>query len=272
MNKYHKITFLYSLLFSALFSGCEKVVDSDGLVSKGNKLVVNSIISPERKLIQVEVSRSQPILRPSNTGDGVSISASVTISNGKKKVAMKYNPESRLYELRQLHMPIEEGNTYYLKVIDNDKTATAQCTIPFATDQITVKETYLNSGYSLKISWEGIPKQENYFYVVYQYSADSLGYYTYRYIYNEVLKTAKKDGANLLNISEYLETPKNLPRRLNINLVSIDETHYKYLEQKEKGINEESPFSEPVRLYTNINGGLGLFAGFSRAERALELD
>jgi hypothetical protein len=50
-----------------------------------------------------------------------------------------------------------------------------------------------------------------------------------------------------------------------IELKSINKEYFNYLKSKTYAENEgNNPFSEPVRVYNNINGGAGIFAGFNK--------
>ncbi|WP_019988719.1 DUF4249 domain-containing protein [Rudanella lutea] len=59
---------------------------------------------------------------------------------------------------------------------------------------------------------------------------------------------------------------------LTVSLLHTDETYYRYHEaiprQQE---SDGNPFAEPVQIPSNINGGLGCFAGFNRRSVVLKL-
>jgi hypothetical protein len=57
-------------------------------------------------------------------------------------------------------------------------------------------------------------------------------------------------------------------------LLSTDEAYFRYhrtLNQQRKS-SADDPFSEPVLIYSNLTGGLGVFAAFNRTEVRIELN
>ena len=52
----------------------------------------------------------------------------------------------------------------------------------------------------------------------------------------------------------------------NFNLFSISKDYYLYLQSWSKQADSKGdPFSEAVSVYTNINKGVGIFAGFNKS-------
>ena len=60
--------------------------------------------------------------------------------------------------------------------------------------------------------------------------------------------------------------------KLFLELRSVTEEYYRYFaglsRQKQ---SSDSPFSEPVIIYDNIDGGLGIFAGYNSSVDSLYL-
>jgi len=46
-------------------------------------------------------------------------------------------------------------------------------------------------------------------------------------------------------------------------LLNVDVHYYKYHKSLSSN-NEDNPFAEPTLIYTNINGGLGVFAAYNK--------
>jgi len=58
-----------------------------------------------------------------------------------------------------------------------------------------------------------------------------------------------------------------------LETINASEEYYKYNAQISRQLDvENSSFSSPVTTYTNVDGGFGVFAGFSRAEQILQID
>ena len=60
---------------------------------------------------------------------------------------------------------------------------------------------------------------------------------------------------------------------LKIYIAVTDKAYYQYTKAvaKSEGINSDDPFSEPVLTYTNVQGGLGVFAGFNTTVITIDL-
>ena len=61
-----------------------------------------------------------------------------------------------------------------------------------------------------------------------------------------------------INFSYYKSTP------LYAYLLHASTEYFQYTEKLDLYIQSSGPFSDPVQLYTNIEGGLGVFAGFNQ--------
>lgn len=105
--------------------------------------------------------------------------------------------------------------------------------------------------------------------------------------YSEFIEDYKQDGG-LLNfkkafvpIGYYYENPKeqgNFNSNPIVNMLSIfvaitDKPYYQYNKSliNSGGINNDDPFSEAVLTYTNIKGGLGVFAGYNMTRVDIDL-
>lgn len=61
---------------------------------------------------------------------------------------------------------------------------------------------------------------------------------------------------------------KYIPPVIKVRLYSISVEHYKYLTSKLKYLQSRyDPNSEPVHVYSNVEGGFGIFVGYSYSER-----
>ncbi|MDQ3395328.1 MAG: DUF4249 domain-containing protein, partial [Bacteroidota bacterium] len=54
-------------------------------------------------------------------------------------------------------------------------------------------------------------------------------------------------------------------------LLSSDKHYYEYHRTVKESYNNENPFAEPILMYTNIKGGLGVFSAFNRSSIYFEL-
>ena len=105
--------------------------------------------------------------------------------------------------------------------------------------------------------------------------------------YSDFISDYKQDG-KLLNfrkanipLGSYSDSPNQQPNvetKTQFHIISIfiaitDKPYYQYNKAlgNSQGINNDDPFSEAILTYTNINGGLGVFAGYNMTEIQFDL-
>ena len=274
-----------SLLFLsvsiAMLSGCEKDVTNIKLPESKPKLVVGCFISPQDTLITVTLTRSNPIWGTDhNNSNNLSVAdASVTISNGTNSVTVPYNSMDEQYELQASLFPIVSGQTYYLNIsTPKGESVSASCTVPISNltsltiDFIDTAAASANK--KIKVKWQDIPNQTNYYRVFAQIGIidNAIGDTLYNDMYsdNSLQNDNNKDGQEMSSIMEggYYSYINGVQQSVTviaytIYLLTIDAEYYKYqysLEHYTYG----DPFSEPSSLYTNIKGGLGVFAAYQK--------
>jgi hypothetical protein len=196
----------------------------------------------------------------------------------------------------------KEGQTYNLKVIsDLGLEAEATCKIPLKRDfQITVDTTFRKTtddhGFKIslltaKISITDFPGEANYYRLLYLYETYYPAYPSQKHLsYKDVVESVipgwaeynawENDHVNndigldgekfILRTIEfqpvYLDQPNwSEPDSafLRIYLLNTDEPYYDFHKSLENYSLGDSPFTEPSFLYSNINGGLGIFASYT---------
>lgn len=167
------IPYLFTLLVMAACGNLRNEVDPSILSAGGEKLVVNSYISPQDTLLTVKVSRSKPALvEPSEAVPFVVENATVTLSDGSKMVVFSYNSTQQFYQARVALMPIRTGQTYTLTASTPDgKRVSAQATVPkpIPISAITLDSTVTTTGssktksYRVSFVWEDPATETNFY-------------------------------------------------------------------------------------------------------------
>ena len=87
----------------------------------------------------------------------------------------------------------------------------------------------------------------------------------------EFIKAKIPVGYYATNQNQNSQTPRGIT--LLINVAVIDKPYYQYLKAISASgkIDNDDPFSEPVLTYTNVQGGLGVFAGFNTTATTIDL-
>lgn len=90
-----------------------------------------------------------------------------------------------------------------------------------------------------------------------------------------MLLNFKKANIPISSYSTYPNStnPKSISNVLSIYVAITDKPYYQYNKalSSSGGINNDDPFSEAVLTYTNINGGLGVFAGYNMTRVDVDL-
>ena len=66
--------------------------------------------------------------------------------------------------------------------------------------------------------------------------------------------------------------PFDSVQAMYVVLMSVSESYFKYMKSFQSQLhNEDNPFASPVQVYTNIENGIGIFAGFSGSTMRVKL-
>lgn len=246
------------------FQSCEKDADVKLPVVE-KKLVVVSFISPQDSLIKVNISLTQPIYNTQPSTDVIN-DAEVTISSILGSYKLLFNPIEKKYFIDSSQLKIRAGITYTIKVNTPDgKNAWGSTTIPSLNTTLIAKvERIVSTEYThaLHGTWSDKYGSEDYYKVAVKYPryTDSLGNYYEETAYN--LASDKNFDGQTLNSK--VNFSYNGLTDLYGYLLHLSQEYYLYQEKLDLSINSTGPFSEPVQLFTNMNGGLGVFAGFNQ--------
>ena len=249
----------YLLIASVLLLSCEETVSPPEIENIEDLLVVNSILNPTDSIYYVEVTWSNPSfgLLPDFEDEFVT-NAIVTISDGSRQEAFVYETQQRRYELDAERFPIEPGATYQLTVSANGQEAFA--TASTKTGVPLVESFEFRNSRDLSISWKDLEGSED-FYTVTAFLKREEQDFTNLIPYffeSGFVSDRNRDGSILQDTGEGFESPRSMDTLL-VTLYSYNELYVDYFEILENYIGDD-PFSEPVQLPSNIQGGLGIFA------------
>lgn len=255
---------VYSFCFSFFLitlQSCEKDVEVK-LPEVETKLVLSSFICPQDERTLVSVSLSQPLYNtPKNGGSYQPIpNATVVISSGSSSWTLPYDATIGRYAIDSFQLKVKPGATYHLSVSTPDgKFAEAVTTIPVLNNSLTytaTENTAQTDSYIFHAAWQDLPNSTDYYEVeLYPQISDM-----YR-IYEQVADTRNPGGMLKSNLNFPYDPAMNDTVFATLSNISVE--YYNYYQRLEKVQNSGGPFSEPIAMYTNINGGFGVFAGFN---------
>ncbi|MGV3502945.1 MAG: DUF4249 domain-containing protein [Adhaeribacter sp.] len=285
------------LLLAALgFQACETDITRDVKISTTPDLVVTSFISPQDTALEVHVTKSRPVVGQVITPDAALVTnATVRISQGGQSVLLTYHPERRLYRAKASLLPVQAGQTYTLSVTTPDHYAVSgTCTVPLTTG-ITVtdlahsvrKQSWWDGNeydeHVLTFKWQDVPGRENFYHPAaereYQ-DPNPNGQLRLRDAMHGEGKVyfsdQNKDGLVFTASRSYSILPGQpdpRPADLHLYLAVTDRAYYLYhqsLDQHED--TNGNPFAEPVLIYSNVTGGLGVFAAYNQIKASYRLN
>jgi hypothetical protein len=285
------------LALVCLLAACEKEVTSLNLPAQASQLAINAFISPQDTVVEVAVYESKPVFgeRPGGVSDLIR-DAVVTLSDGEKTVALTLPgnvpfASSRNYHVMARDFPIEAGKTYFLRVSTPDgRLATAQCTVPAAPPvpemRFNVPVDTAASGtpgyreYTGALYWQDPAGEENFYRVdadINYVRTDNRGvvYDDWRQVYwsdgkSTTFSDARLDGAQFSSPETTFTVVRDYHDSITLYayLLHTDRGYFEY-HRTLRANTDSNPFAEPVLLYTNVEGGLGVFCAFNR--RTLEV-
>ncbi len=276
----------YILLAIVLFGSCEKYIDIE-IPDEGRKITVNCFINDSDKPILM-LTRSKFILDNGYEFSLIDSAKAYLYQNGVQVAEFFQQDTSNIPEPWDIGAYVADytcqpGKQYTIKVIKDGETITSSTQIP---NSVTIQSidtmTILNQdGYKnlrIKITINDPANIENY----YQFS-----FRTISFGYEQILSFPVNQsdfGVTGTSYQSYLITNDKLfngqsktfifdldagnfydivtPLSIVVNGVSKD--MFLYYQQLQKYQNAQNSFlAEPVMMYTNIENGLGIFAGYS---------
>ena len=268
MNNLFSILIISSIIS---FISCTKDADVK-LPAVEPKLVISSFISPQDSIVKVEVTMSQPLYNNSNAGQFSAVSnATVQINDGTITQTLAYDSTGNYYFVNTSLFPITVGTIYYLTVLTPDgKNINASTTVPTLNSTLTytshqITDPYGSEKYVIETSWNDTPDTEDYYRIAF-YNKD---YYpgdidtTYWALLSENFSDKGKDGGAFNQNSEIYTYSSTGTVEGELYLIHASKEYYLFHSKLLDAAYSGSPFSEPVQMYSNINGGYGVFAGYN---------
>lgn len=272
--KINKILFLFSLL---ILGGCKNLIsDVEGLKVEP-KLVLFGVISPEMDTMVVRVHKSWPLStpKPGMYGSYSPVeNATVKLKSSTAEAVLNYHYRKQAYIIPASQFPIEPGRTYRLEVTaPGGFEVWAECKVPTAmsnplevtkVDKFTSVNWFQERALSLRLP--DIPGKGHFYFVELarrfrgsypggpSEGFDRIGFESGE----KFLTDANKDGTYFLFRTFRFELWP--PRDTLILYSALTDEHFFRYHQSVTFFSDDNPFGEPTPVYSNVVGGLGVFA------------
>ncbi|MFH0761756.1 MAG: DUF4249 domain-containing protein [Bacteroidota bacterium] len=296
----HRVFFLIGFsLF--LVMGCEKIIDID-IPDSERKIVVNGIISEDQAL-SVNLSKSLTVLEPD---EFVYINgADVRLFSGELMIGKLTADTAGQYSLPAFK-PLT-GVNYRLTVdYPGLNSVEATTTVPemvpiYSWDTLIKVSEWGYRDYVLKVVFNDPADVANYYGISVFVTYKEIDYYTMKptgkvitrlvYIYSDSDLFLQDESHNyggkiyfddLLFDGQTKTTEVGLydyafeeadTAWVDVHLEQLDPAYFKYVVSNEAyQSTHNNPFAEPVQVYTNVSGGLGIFSSYSFASKTFTIE
>jgi len=269
-----------------LFASCEKDANID-LPEVKPKLVVIGFISPQDTLITVTVTRSRPVFEQYDVNTSAAVpDANVTLSNGSSTIQLTYDPQHEWYWVHASQFPITAGTTYTLTAgTAADGIATAATTVPYFSNpnyNVTFTSTLRDTNsygftreYFFENTWQDQPGSPSFYRLAtIAVSERSVQLDTLFALQTSTLADDRNNEGGVIEKDSYgYKTAYHLQYydslvAFDLHLMHVTPEYYLY-HQSLPLASYNDPFSEPRLVYSNVTGGLGIFAGYNSVKRRI---
>lgn len=271
---------LYSLIALFTFAACESLVTDVELPDADARIVINTFLSPDQDSIHILVTESQGFNSTNSPGwePPALADADVFITHGSQTHQLDYVSSLKEFSLSTAIQELKEGETYKISVLSADgREAEGECTIP------------KNKGYNLKleqvqtvagewgdqkvfsVSFKDPSGKGDYYRILCRtiwestfQPGDTLVTFPWLDGRSEYIDDANLDGSKITVSFEEYDNPGYKLKRFDVYLYLTDRNYYLFHRSIESNqISSENPFVEPSLVFSNVDGGLGVVAGYN---------
>jgi hypothetical protein len=262
---------------------CTKPIDLE-LPAYSSKIVVNGEFDSE-KTIELQITRSLPILQASDSTGYLLKNASVTVFENGNNIGNAIYMAGKYY----LNKQPKNGATYRVDITAPNYTkASANLSIP---NSIPITASYKDSigldadGFKigqLTVTFTDAPGVSNYYrFMINYYNSGLMTWFPFTIVSNDILflnNEKQKDGSYLFSDATFSGKSKSLrfnvqsstvkgSPKFEISIKSFNQDYYQYLQQTNAYNQDGNGFSnDPVILRTNVTDGLGMVGGVSNSK------
>ncbi len=261
-----------------LFVSCEQDANVD-IPLTPPKLSVSCYITPQDSIIRAKVTLSNPVFGTTSMNpNGEVTDATVTLFGNSTSTQLVYNSTTEYYEVLASVFPIIGGNDYRLAVTDpSGRRAEGSTSVPLTppagfqcsvTDSVYQYDPFYEQGESKFTYSFADPGGINNYYrlVIYNVHVDGFsGDTTLQRSGWDIFSDDNADGTTISKSTtmyyyNYMASGDSLIA-YDVWLISGNYDYHRFHTSIYNYSGGEDPFSEPSMIYSNIEGGLGIFAG-----------
>ena len=273
--KAESLAFLFLL---PAFTGCNTDIEIV-LPQAPPKLVISSFISPENPRVEVSVTKSAALVSPENNKSlNIITNATVWLSDKTDSVQLSLFKDT-LYTAS--NFPIVAGKTYYLRVTaPGGFAASASCLVPAKINQSLtaridssdVTPDNPEGFYRLALRWQDLPGEGDYYRVQAVAATGEAGSpiitnrQNLNFLDEPQVRDLGSDGRTWEITTDAIFQYSTLRddgtlKYYDTYLLTADRAYYEF----HKSLFQyqlTNSFIDPIKLYSNVSGGLGIFGAY----------
>jgi hypothetical protein len=266
---------VYTLI---IITSCDKEADNGRFPGFTQKLVISGYLSPGKSNQYISVG-SNLRLYGDLWGKETWGNLNATLSNGSTEISLDTTRTGFVFSSSDF--PVEEGKTYTLKVgSDFGLSAGAYCTVPFKrrfdleidTARIisTDPDPYQPLLHIVNVYFTDIQGEKNYYRLICELITYNLKTFKAPFILRlsgpeiDYFTDKGRDGMrskfelNVVGVNQKADSAF-----LKVYLLNTDKSYYDYHRSLGNYDSGDDPFTEPSPVFSNVNGGLGIFAAYT---------
>ncbi len=241
-----------------------------------DKIVINGIINPD-STVNIRITKTMDY----DINDDIEFidNAVVTIQAGTGNKVIMENISNGFYNAIDFYPAI--GEDYQLNIKMNEKALNAKCRVPEPAKIQSIDSIFKENRIQCTVKFTDDANKENFYmlgiygvfngdmvsldFEIMNINIDRNQFINKELLFNDELFNGKNAGI-IINVN-----PQKLDK-LYFTLKSIDKSFYLYCDNYllNENVNNDI-FSEYVEMYTNIEGGVGLFTAYSQHTDSLIL-
>ncbi|MBX2893794.1 MAG: DUF4249 family protein [Cyclobacteriaceae bacterium] len=269
-----------------LITGCDSGVELENIPTE-DLFSVSSFISPQDTLLTAYVYHARGLGQLDNPDLALVKDSVVIISDTNTADTLKHNEEIRRYQIEPKNIILKESSQYFLAVITpTGRLLKATCIIPPRPELPSIAGWRESDDYRFTIHWDN-PSAHRYFTLV----TFGEGNYEYTYPWGTITEQViarllddiqfPSDAQQDYNEYEGIAIRAFLSSspKLVVSLRNVESNLYKYFKSYRayddwNANNTDSlfpNFQQPAPVFSNIDNGVGIFAGYNSISLRIKL-
>ncbi len=272
----------------ALLMACNPGVETN-FIEPQRLVTVSSFISPQDSLLTVYLYRAQPLGTVAPEESTIEKTATVEISDGTRAVRLVYQPGRFRYERPAAALLILPGKSYFLTVKTADGISLkSQCRVPSAVSDLRLDGVRQNQDFEFEATWTA-PPGNAFAQVVFSTPNAAVSGPTLlgnirldlpgaQSMANSWLTDQQRSGKNTIG-GRVVDVARIQPISLKMDVLNLEQPLHRYLTDYRDLANWNAntdgfipTFREPKPVFSNVQGGTGIFAAYNRSARVLKIN